>query len=63
MQKVKSYAKCIINEFSAKSGDPRQQFRRNEDVLQFTETLEFDGKDKVNKFAKRSWFLGTRKRW
>lgn len=48
-------------QFALKSGDPRQQFSHDKDVLLFSETLAFQGKDKIMNLLRDPGFKGQKK--
>lgn len=48
-------------QFALKSGDPRQQFSHDKDVILFSETLAFHGKDKIMNLLRGPGFKGQKK--
>ena len=48
-------------EFAQKSGDARQQFSHDKDVILFTETLAFHGHDKIMNLLRGPGFKGQKK--
>ena len=57
------FYKVIKNalEFAQKSGDARQQFSHDKDVILFTETLAYHGHDKIMNLLRGPGFKGQKK--
>lgn len=48
-------------QFALKSGDPKEQFSHDKDVVLFSETLAFHGKDKIMNLLRGPGFKGQKK--